>query len=278
MTLSSSYGNVTSSFIVTSSVGSFIVLDDSENDNIYGISYFEVESVSYNSGSSSTIITLDDKTVTTTTAKIGDPNINTGTVPTNSDGKISGSCAHAEGGETKAVGSRSHTEGIYSVAIGYGAHAEGSGSAASGIGSHAEGHKTRTSGNYSHAEGFATIASGIYSHAAGYNTRAVGTASYAGGLGTIANGDYRTVAGKYNLTTNTSSLFTVGIGAGAGSRKDGFTVDVDTNGSGSVMIPTNVASPSVAKTGSMYVDPTNNKLWIFTGNGGVGGWVTASLG
>jgi hypothetical protein len=28
----------------------------------------------------------------------------------------------------------------------------------------------------------------------------------------------------------------------------------------------------------MYVDPANNKLWIYTGNGGIGGWVTSSLG
>jgi hypothetical protein len=44
------------------------------------------------------------------------------------------------------------------------------------------------------------------------------------------------------------------------------------------MIPNNLDAPSTAKTGSMYVDPANNKLWIYTGNGGVSGWVTASLG
>lgn len=45
--------------------------------------------------------------------------------------------------------------------------------------------------------------------------------------------------------------------------------------SGTFVVPT---SSSLVLTGSMYVEPASNKLWIYTGNGGVDGWVTSSLG
>ena len=116
------------------------------------------------------------------------------------------------------------------------------------------------------------------SHAEGDSANAIGDYSHAEGRETIASGSYQHVSGQYNEHNNDTSYFVVGIGLAEETRKDGFTVDVDGNGLGSVMIPNNTSAPSTAKTGSMYVDPANNKLWIYTGNGGVSGWVTASLG
>ena len=45
---------------------------------------------------------------------------------------------------------------------------------------------------------------------------------------------------------------------------------------GALRIPVDL--PATPDTGSMYVQPIANKLWIYTGNAGVAGWVTASLG
>jgi hypothetical protein len=204
----------------------------------------------------------------------------------------SGSYSHAEGNITQAIGDYSHAEGDNTRAVGNYSHAEGQEAIASGSYSHAEGYDTRATGNYSHAEGYQTIASGSYSHtegtttqaigeyshAEGDSTQAIGNYSHAEGNYTIASGSYQHVSGQFNQHNNDTSYFVVGIGLTEETRKDGFTVDVDANGSGSVMIPNNLNTPSVAKTGSMYVDPANNKLWIYTGNGGVSGWVTSSLG
>jgi hypothetical protein len=206
--------------------------------------------------------------------------------------KAIGNWSHAEGNITQAIGEYSHAEGDNTRAIGNYSHAEGQEAISSGSYSHAEGYDTRAIGNYSHAEGYQTIASGSYSHtegtttqaigeyshAEGDSTQAIGNYSHAEGNYTIASGSYQHVSGQFNQHNNDTSYFVVGIGLTEETRKDGFTVDVDANGSGSVMIPNNLNTPSVAKTGSMYVDPANNKLWIYTGNGGVGGWVTSSLG
>jgi hypothetical protein len=170
----------------------------------------------------------------------------------------------AQGAVNVADAIYSHVEGTYNLAQGPYSHAEGQFTTASGQSSHTEGELTQAIGFASHAEGSQTAASGSYSHAEGNRT--------------IASGSYQHVSGQYNQHNNDTSYFVVGIGLTEETRKDGFTVDVDANGSGSIMIPNNVDAPSVAKTGSMYVDPANNKLWIYTGNGGVSGWVTSSLG
>jgi hypothetical protein len=189
-----------------------------------------------------------------------------------------GNWSHAEGEVTQAIGNWSHAEGNSTVASGSYSHAEGGSTQAIGEASHAEGGSTQAIGEASHAEGNATQAIGNYSHAEGQDTRAIGQGSHAEGLSTVASGSAQHVSGRYNQHNNPTSYFVVGIGLTEETRKDGFTVDVDANGSGSIMIPNNLNTPSVAKTGSMYVDPANNKLWIYTGNGGVGGWVTSSLG
>jgi hypothetical protein len=189
-----------------------------------------------------------------------------------------GDYSHAEGSTTTASGSYSHAEGRFSIAIGIYSHAEGLSTQAIGGLSHAEGQSTQAVGLYSHAEGSSTIASGSWTHAEGSNTQAVGVASHAEGQNTIARGDYshaegfntiasgshQTVVGTYNVQNNTISEFVVGIG-NALTRKDGFTVDVDANLSGSIMIPTNTANPSNPKTGSMYYNTSTNRLHIYNG-------------
>lgn len=179
-------------------------------------------------------------------------------------GSVSGNFAFGQGFNNYPTGHYSHAQGWESLAAGYGAHAEG--------------YNTFAEGDQAHAEGYQTVASGPYSHAEGSGSITIGTGSHAEGQATIASGSYQHTTGKYNQQGNTTSVFVVGIGSSNVNRKDGFTVDVDANGSGSVAIPFNTSKPSSSKTGSMYVDATANKLWIYTGNGGVSGWVTASLG
>ena len=83
-----------------------------------------------------------------------------------------------------------------------------------------------------------------------------------------ANGDF-TLSGSINGAAN---IATTGSNTFIGNQ----TITGSVNISGSLIIPVTGSSESI--TGSMYVDPTNNKLWIYTGNGGIGGWVTSSLG
>ena len=45
-----------------------------------------------------------------------------------------------------------------------------------------------------------------------------------------------------------------------------------------IVAPIHTASPTGSLTGSLYINTTTNKLYVYTGNGGVAGWVTASLG
>jgi len=172
--------------------------------------------------------------------------------------------SHAEGYYTTASGNYSHAEGISTYTIGSGSHAEGESTIAQGNYSHAEGRGTEAIGDWSHAEGRQTQAIGGHSHAEGWVTVAVGTYSHAGGQYTVASGSAQTVFGSYNAQNNTSSVFIVGIGD-AITSKDGFTVDVDANLSGSIMIPTNASDPSSPKTGSMYFNPSTNLLYIYNG-------------
>jgi hypothetical protein len=186
--------------------------------------------------------------------------------------------SHAEGYLTQAIGSVSHAEGEETQAKGKASHAEGFETIASGSWSHAEGDRTTAFGDYSHAEGRETQAIGDYSHAEGDVTQALGDYSFTHGVSTIASSSYQFVVGKHNEHNNTTSLFVVGTGVANETRKDGFSVDTDEEGLTTIRVPSNTFTPASPKTGSMYVDPANNKLWIYTGNGGVGGWVTSSLG
>jgi hypothetical protein len=139
---------------------------------------------------------------------------------------VGGEAAHAEGNSTTAAGDYSHAEGINTDANGNYAHSEGNGTTAAGEGSHAEGRDTQANGDYSHAAGYQTIAAGDYSFAGGNNTEA------------FAN--YQTAIGKFNITSNSDSLFVVGDGLNTGNRHDVLRVN-----SGSVQV-----------TGSLFVTQT----------------------
>jgi len=137
----------------------------------------------------------------------------------------SGDYSHAEGFETTSSNDYSHAEGYRTKAIGYSSHAEGWVTQATGGYSHAEGYETFAYGQYSHAEGYQTVAYSNGSHAEGNNTAANGAYSHAEGYSTQTNADYQHVSGRWNTTTDTTSLFIVGNGTGAGTdRKDAFKV------------------------------------------------------
>lgn len=94
----------------------------------------------------------------------------------------SGSGAHAEGVNTKALNYGAHSEGYRTVSEGSGSHTEGYITSASGEGSHAEGYYTMASGTGAHAEGYYTVASGSGSHAEGSHTRTSRTGEHACGI------------------------------------------------------------------------------------------------
>lgn len=108
--------------------------------------------------------------------------------------KASAAYAHSEGHTTEASGNQAHAEGAETVASGSNSHAEGYQTVASGFSAHAEGASAtplaapKASGNYSHAEGTATTASGLRSHAEGESSTASGAIAHAEGLGTTASG------------------------------------------------------------------------------------------
>ena len=146
-------------------------------------------------------------------------------------------------------------------------------------GAFAAGFETTASGNYSHAEGYRTKALGDAAHSLGSGSIALGLYSLATGVATIASGSGQVVVGRYNAHNNVSSSFVVGGGSSDTNRKDIFSVDLGSNSSGSIMIPTNASStqagghPSNPRTGSIYFNPTLNLLWAYNGNT----WKSASL-
>jgi hypothetical protein len=241
ITLSGSYGNVTSSFVADSR----LYLYDDPFDNIYSRAIFII-SQSYYSGSTNTIVELYDTSVITTTAYVGD--INYGIYNWTGDQTISGDASHAEGNTTQAIGDASHAEGRFTIAIGdashaegyetlaigfashaegwqtqaigTGSHAEGQTTQAIGILSHAEGYDTQAIGIFSHAEGYQTQAIGILSHADGVRTQAIGTGSHTEGNQTTASGDFQHVQGRFNITSSVEGAFIIGNGTSNASRSN----------------------------------------------------------
>ena len=207
----SNYGDITP----VVGVGNMLLFDDTDYSNIYGKTAFKIASKYFNGY---TIITLEDTTVNTPTAIIGDLSyinswVNYGGNQTvrgdysHAEGnstyafgqyshvegtgtKTLGQYSHAEGDSTLAAANTSHAEGENTKALGVGSHAEGNLTKAIGGYSHAEGDNTQAKGDYSHAEGQETIASGSYSHAEGYSTIAIGERSHAEGGSTTATGTY----------------------------------------------------------------------------------------
>jgi hypothetical protein len=167
----------------------------------------------------------------------------------------SGQSSHAEGYYTKttSTGLYAHVEGALTTGSTEGCHVEGYGCYTEDLGTtehhglyaHAEGYQSHVGGDYSHAEGYRTAASGAYSHAEGRETVAISWGSHASGYQTVANGEYSFAAGvgtnaygsgltvpqfacgKYNTTSNTTSLFVVGNGTNTSTRSDLLNVDSD---------------------------------------------------
>lgn len=253
--LSGSYGDISSDF----NNGDYLYIYDSPFDGNYNHESYIISQSYF--ASPNTIIELYDESITTTIAYIGntvglDGGSGDKTIPGNgshAEGERNytlGDYSHAEGLSTNALGNYSHTEGTGTQALGQYSHAEGDGSISIGLGSHSEGQNSISSGSYSHAEGANTVALGDYSHTEGNNT--------------VASASYQTVVGSYNVRSNERSVFVVGIGNDT-TFKDGFTVDVDSNLSGSIMIPTNNSDPISPKAGSMYFNPSTNLLYIYNG-------------
>lgn len=214
ISLDPSYGDV------AASINTFYVLiNDSGYDGIYGIDKFQEDpgNPPYFDGTS-TIITLLDTSISTTTAVISNGEDASNLLP--KVDAMYGIYAHAEGYSTIAAGNNSHAEGILTLASGDYAHAAGSYTNAHGYASHTEGNTTKAYGVYSHAEGEFTYAFGASSHAEGLLSTASADYSHAGGLWTVADGVYQTTIGKYNLSSSTDSAFIIGNGVAHSSRSN----------------------------------------------------------
>ncbi|MFT3981565.1 MAG: tail fiber domain-containing protein [Ferruginibacter sp.] len=121
-------------------------------------------------------------------------------------------------------------KGDYSIAMGLDAVADQTGVAIGirtksfGAFATAMGNDTRAMGYQSTALGYQTTASGHTSLATGYLSRAGGIYTTAMGFSTIANNDMGTTIGKFNDTSNNSTLFEVGNGTGNTQRKNALVV------------------------------------------------------
>ena len=231
VSISSSYGNVTSSF----TPGGYMYLYDKEFGNYYGYTSFLIETVTFD-GSNTKILLVNKSVDNNQDSYVGDITYLLSHGGFGGDKTIPGTYSHAEGDSTFAVspsshaegndtfalgnqshaegrasfalGNFSHAEGIYSRAIGMYSHAEGGitdpsrpGGTAIGEGSHAEGVDTIAFGTGSHAEGKSSVASGSYSHAEGSSTKAIGQYSHAEGQNTTASGSWSHAEG-YNTIAN----------------------------------------------------------------------------
>jgi hypothetical protein len=188
----SNYGDITP----VVGVGNMLLFDDTDYSNIYGKTAFKIASKYFNGY---TIITLEDTTVNTSTALVGDLSYITSWVNSGGNQTVRGDYSHAEGNSTYAFGQYSHVEGTGTKTLGQYSHAEGESTQALGIGSHTEGSITKAIGSYSHAEGDNTQAKGDYSHAEGQETIASGSYSHAEGYLTIAQGDRSHAEGRETI-------------------------------------------------------------------------------
>ena len=154
-----------------------------------------------------------------------------------------GNYSHSEGEKTLSLGVRSHAEGQGTIASGNRSHAEGYNTTASAANTHAEGSKTQAIKQNSHAEGYNTIASGDHSHSEGHTNMASGKCTHCGGNYSTASGDYsfahgynvnatnanEVAFGKYNLSSENTTLFSIGNGT-KDTNKNAFQVNVDGSG------------------------------------------------
>lgn len=134
--------------------------------------------------------------------------------------KAKGFASHVEGKSNGALGAYSHVEGEDNIAgnleneqIGTCAHAEGHQTKAVGNYAHSEGDETAALGTASHAEGNNTEARGTYSHAEGHHTITTNKGEHACGRYNVSN------TGELDAD---KTIFSVGIGTN--SRKNGLEV------------------------------------------------------
>jgi hypothetical protein len=222
MSLSSTHGNVTSSFPTMSFLGLAIA-----GPVFYGDSGYKTTITPkhpFQNGNQPTIVYQGGQTriyleyiASTDELVTNAVPANNGVVipllnvsPTSASVFLDAPYAHAEGSYNIAMGTGSHAEGVYNITTGNYSHVEGSTNIAIGDYSHAEGNGTKAIGDYSHAEGLNTIASGSYSHAEGQSTIAIGLRSRAVGSSTVAEG-----VGSYAEGANTRAL-------GASSHAEGI--------------------------------------------------------
>ena len=189
ITLSSSYGNITGSFLPLN----YLWIDTDPYDGVTNSVIHQVSTSQYTAPN--TLITVSDLTFNLINDGLV---INTSTLPSTWAGNITtaGDYAHAEGSGSIAIGNASHAEGLLAMSFGGYSHAEGYYTKALRGYSHAEGREAIAAGRYSHAEGISTQAQGTNSHAEGDSTKAVGNSSHAEGQQTIASGDFSHAEGK----------------------------------------------------------------------------------
>jgi hypothetical protein len=100
------------------------------------------------------------------------------------------------------------------------------------------------------------------------SNNAKGIGSFVGGFSTVASRSYQTAVGQLNEQDNLTSLFVVGGGTiSDNSRKDAFSVDQDPDSLYCYMvIPNSLGSPATIKTGSMYYDIGDGKIYVWNGS------------
>ena len=291
---------ITGSLSGTVAGNPFIVAGSNITANYNSLGQWEITG-SGGGGGSNLWLELDASTIYTTSsirvaglsASFGA--IITGSVLQGTGGIATGQYSHSEGYEADVTGNYGHAEGYQTDVTGIAGHAEGNSTTAAGDYSHAEGINTDANGNYSHAEGRETLATGEGSHAAGRETQANGDYSHTIGTGSIAAGnysfaagnkteafaDYQTAVGKFNVTSNSDSLFVVGDGLDVSNRHDILRVN-----SGSVQVTgsfeanggitgslsgTVAGNPFIVAGSNITTNYNSLGQWEITGSGGGGG-------
>ena len=222
ITLSSSYGNITGSFLPLN----YLWIDTNPYDGVTNSVIHQVVFSTYIAPN--TKITVSDPTFNLTSPFLSGLVINASTLPSTwaGDKRIAGDFAHAEGSGSIAIGNSSHAEGFKSISFGGYSHAEGYETKTLRGHSHAEGRQSIAVGRYSHAEGISTQAQGTNSHAEGDSTKAVGNSSHAEGQQTIASGDFSHAEGKGTIAaanhSHAEGLVTQAIAGSDHSHVEGW--------------------------------------------------------
>lgn len=210
----------------------------------------------------------------------------TGYISANGDG------AHAEGyvdnaGTINALGDGAYAGGYINnssiFSRGKGSFVYGSATSgiidASGMGAVAIGRATSGSINTNghgavaigRAESGSINANGNGAVALGYNTQAIGNGTFACGKGTIANQEAMSAIGKYNVSTNTNTLFVVGDGSRNANRSDAFRVNSLGSVAGANSVPSSVQA-KVNGVPDVYLGCPIGTIVMWAGETAPDGW------